>query len=60
MLLANTAFVSHFASPASIAALTSLAAVMLWRIRVEEGVLIRTPGYREFAGSRRRILPGVW
>ena len=60
MLLANIGFVSYFASPASIAALTLLAAAILWRIRVEEGVLISSPGYREFASIRRRILPGVW
>ncbi len=60
MLLANIGFVGYFASPASIAALALLAAAILWRIRVEEAVLIRSPGYREFASSRRRILPGVW
>lgn len=60
MLLANTGFVGYFASPASIAALALLAAAILWRIRVEEGVLMRSPEYREFASIRRRILPGVW
>jgi protein-S-isoprenylcysteine O-methyltransferase Ste14 len=60
MLLANAGFVGYFAGPASIAALTLLAAAILWRIRVEEGVLFRSPGYREFARIRRRILPGVW
>jgi protein-S-isoprenylcysteine O-methyltransferase Ste14 len=60
MLLANIGFVGYFASPASIAALTLLAAAILWRIRVEEGVLVRSPEYREFASIRRRILPGVW
>lgn len=60
MLLANIGFVGYFASPASIAALALLAAAILWRIRVEEGVLVRSPEYREFASIRRRILPGVW
>jgi protein-S-isoprenylcysteine O-methyltransferase Ste14 len=60
MLLANVGFVGYFTSPASITALTLLAAAILWRIRVEEGVLIRSPEYREFAAIRRRILPGVW
>jgi protein-S-isoprenylcysteine O-methyltransferase Ste14 len=60
MLLANTGFVGYFASPASIAGLTLLAAAILWRIRVEEGVLARSPEYREFASIRRRLLPGVW
>ena len=60
MLLANIGFVGYFASPASIAALALLAAAILWRIRVEEGVLVRSREYREFASIRRRILPGVW
>jgi protein-S-isoprenylcysteine O-methyltransferase Ste14 len=60
MLLANIGFVGYFASPASIAALALLTAAILWRIRVEEAVLVRSPEYREFASIRRRILPGVW
>lgn len=60
MLFANIGFVIYFASPASIAALTLLAAAILWRIRVEEGVLFKSPEYREFASIRRRIVPGVW
>ncbi len=60
MLLANTAFVGYFASQASIAALALLTAAILWRIRVEEGVLVKSSDYREFASIRRRILPGVW
>ena len=59
MLLANIGFVGYFASPASIAALALLTAAILWRIRVEEAVLVRSPEYREFASIRRRILPGV-
>ena len=60
MLLANIGFVGYFADPASIAALALLVAAILWRIRVEEDVLVESPRYREFAGTRRRILPGVW
>jgi protein-S-isoprenylcysteine O-methyltransferase Ste14 len=60
MLLANVGFVSYFANPANIAALVLLAAAILWRIRVEEGVLEKSPEYREFASTRRRFLPGVW
>jgi protein-S-isoprenylcysteine O-methyltransferase Ste14 len=60
MLLANIGFVSYFASPASVAALTLLAAAILWRIRVEEDVLNRSPEYREFASTRSRFVPGVW
>jgi protein-S-isoprenylcysteine O-methyltransferase Ste14 len=60
MLLANIGFVTYFARPASIAALAVLVAAILWRISVEEDVLVTSPGYREFASTRRRILPGVW
>jgi len=60
MLLANIGFAGYFANPASIAALTLLVAAILWRIRVEEDVLIESPRYREFASTRCRILPGVW
>jgi protein-S-isoprenylcysteine O-methyltransferase Ste14 len=60
MLLANIGFVSYFASPASIAALTLLAAAIRWRVKVEEDILIRSPDYREFASSRSRFVPGVW
>ncbi len=60
MLLANIGFTGYFASPASVAALTLLIAAILWRIRVEEEILIESPRYREFASTRRRILPGVW
>ena len=56
----NIGFVGYFASPASVAALALLTAAMFWRIRVEEAVLVRSSGYREFASIRRRILPGVW
>ncbi|KUI47044.1 hypothetical protein AU198_04075 [Mycobacterium sp. GA-1199] len=60
MLLANIGFVGYFASPASIAALTLLTLAILWRIRIEEGVLAGAPEYREFASVRSRIVPGVW
>ena len=60
MLLGNIGFVGYFASPASIAALALLITAILWRIRVEEDILVESPGYREFASTRRRILPGVW
>jgi protein-S-isoprenylcysteine O-methyltransferase Ste14 len=60
MLLANIAFVSYFVSPTSIVALAVLVAAILWRIRVEEDVLVTSPEYREFASTRRRFVPGVW
>ena len=60
MLLANVGFVGYFSSPASIAALIILVAVVLWRIRVEEKILTESPRYRAFAETRCRIVPGVW
>jgi len=60
MLLANTAFVGYFAHPANIAALSLLAAAIMWRIRIEESLLMRSAEYREFASARNRFLPGVW
>ncbi|MDO3635218.1 methyltransferase family protein [Mycolicibacterium arseniciresistens] len=60
MLLANIGFVVYFSSPASIAALTLLVAAVLWRIRVEEGILTELPQYRAFADTRCRMVPGVW
>lgn len=60
MLLANAGFVGYFASPASLAGLAVLAAAILWRIKVEEDVLFGSSAYREFACSRRRLVPGVW
>jgi protein-S-isoprenylcysteine O-methyltransferase Ste14 len=60
MLLANIGFAVYFSSPASIAALTLLVAAVLWRIRIEEGVLTESPQYRAFANTRHRIVPGVW
>jgi protein-S-isoprenylcysteine O-methyltransferase Ste14 len=60
MLLANTAFVGYFASPTSVAALGLLAAAIMWRINVEERLLMESADYREFARARSRFLPGVW
>ena len=60
MLLANIGFAVYFSSPASIAALTLLVAVVLWRIRIEEDILTESPQYRAFANTRCRFVPGVW
>lgn len=60
MLFANIGFTVFFASPASVAALTLLVAVVLWRIRIEEDILTESSQYRAFANTRCRIVPGVW
>ncbi len=44
-------------------AVTLLAMVIpafLWRISVEERLLLQMPGYAEFAQGRRRLFPYVW
>jgi protein-S-isoprenylcysteine O-methyltransferase Ste14 len=60
MILAHVGFVAFFANPASILALTLLVAAICWRITVEERVMWTVPGYREYAVSRSRIVPGAW
>jgi protein-S-isoprenylcysteine O-methyltransferase Ste14 len=32
----------------------------VWRIHVEEPVLMQIPGYAEYAGRRARLVPGLW
>jgi protein-S-isoprenylcysteine O-methyltransferase Ste14 len=60
MLLAHLGFVAFFANPVALACLAALCLAVLWRIRVEERVLWAMPGYRAYATSRARLIPGVW
>lgn len=60
MLLANAGFVAYFANPLSVLLLAVLCAVVIWRIGVEERVLLGVPGYRDYSSGRARLLPGVW
>jgi protein-S-isoprenylcysteine O-methyltransferase Ste14 len=60
MLLAHVGFVAYFINPLSVLLLVTLGAVLVWRIGVEEQVLLDVPGYRGYAGGRARLLPGVW
>nr|BFE70771.1 hypothetical protein GCM10020092_040720 [Actinoplanes digitatis] len=60
MLLANAGFVAYFANPLSVLLLAALCTVVVWRIGVEEQVLLGVPGYRAYAGGRARLMPGVW
>jgi protein-S-isoprenylcysteine O-methyltransferase Ste14 len=60
MLLAHTGLVVFFVNPAGLVCLISLFATVLWRIRVEEPVLWKMPGYPEYATGRMRLIPGVW
>jgi protein-S-isoprenylcysteine O-methyltransferase Ste14 len=32
----------------------------VWRITVEEPMLMTIPGYPEYARRRARLIPGVW
>ena len=59
MLLANIGFVGYFSSPASIAALALLIAAILWRIRVEEDILVRVTRISRFASSDADCAGGV-
>jgi protein-S-isoprenylcysteine O-methyltransferase Ste14 len=60
MLLANAGFVAFFVNPLSVLLLAALCAVVIWRIGVEERVLLGVPGYRDYSRGRSRLLPGVW
>ncbi|GLZ29813.1 protein-S-isoprenylcysteine methyltransferase [Lentzea sp. NBRC 105346] len=60
MLLAHLGFVALFANPVSVVLVVALAAVLVWRIRVEEHVLLAVPGYPAYAEGRARLIPGVW
>ncbi|MEU4221430.1 isoprenylcysteine carboxylmethyltransferase family protein [Actinoplanes sp. NPDC026623] len=60
MLLANAGFVAYFVNPLSVLLLVVLCAVVIWRIGVEERVLLGVPGYRDYSSGRARLLPGVW
>ncbi|GLW33621.1 methyltransferase family protein [Actinoplanes regularis] len=60
MLLAHVGFVAYFLNPLSALLLVTLGAVLVWRIGVEERVLLDIPGYRGYASGRARLLPGVW
>ncbi|GIE89695.1 methyltransferase family protein [Actinoplanes regularis] len=60
MLLANAGFVAFFVNPLSAVLLVALCAVVIWRIGVEERVLLDVPGYGTYSRGRARLLPGVW
>jgi protein-S-isoprenylcysteine O-methyltransferase Ste14 len=61
MALAHIGFVSFFFNPFSVAVLVALLfPALVARIFVEERLLFTIAGYREYARSRRRIIPLVW
>jgi protein-S-isoprenylcysteine O-methyltransferase Ste14 len=61
MLLAHAGVVAFFFSmPALAVYLLWLVPAIVLRILVEERTLSGIRGYREFASSRKRIIPGIW
>jgi protein-S-isoprenylcysteine O-methyltransferase Ste14 len=60
MLLANAGFVAFFVNPLSVLLLVLLCGVVVWRIAVEERVLMSVPGYLAYSSGRARLVPGVW
>ncbi|MER5866260.1 isoprenylcysteine carboxylmethyltransferase family protein [Kitasatospora sp. NPDC002040] len=60
MLLANAGFVAFFLNPLSVLLFAALCACVVRRILVEERVLWAVPGYPDYAGGHRRLVPGVW
>jgi len=62
MVLGNLGFVVAFASPIGMAALFGLLLpAVAYRILVEESLLLSTvQAYREFAKTRKRLLPFIW
>jgi protein-S-isoprenylcysteine O-methyltransferase Ste14 len=60
MLLAHIGLVMFFLSWWSVTLLVMLAAVLAWRIRVEERALLVLPAYRDYAAEHSRLVPGVW
>lgn len=60
MLLGHVGLVLFFLNWGSVLLLVALAAVINWRIRVEERALLVIPAYRQYATGRPRLVPGVW
>lgn len=61
VIAAHLGFALVFASVYSVAAVLLLVVpAFVWRIRVEEPVLMSIPGYAEYASRHARLVPGVW
>jgi protein-S-isoprenylcysteine O-methyltransferase Ste14 len=61
MIAAQAGFVAFFPSVLSVSALGLVfLPVLAWRVLVEERALYRLPGYRDYASSRKRLVPAVW
>ena len=61
MIVANAGVVLFLPNVADVTIfLVVLLPAIVLRIRVEERLLFEVPGYREYAHSRMRLVPGVW
>ena len=61
VIAAHLGFAVVFLNVASLAAvLLMVVPAFVWRIRVEEPVLMRIPGYPEYARRHARLIPGLW
>jgi protein-S-isoprenylcysteine O-methyltransferase Ste14 len=61
VIAAHVGFALVFGSVYSVAAVLLLVVpAFVWRIRVEEPVLMSIPGYAEYASSHARLVPGIW
>ena len=61
VIAAHLGFAVVFGSVYGVAAVLLLVVpAFVWRIRVEEPVLMSIPGYAEYASRNARLVPGVW
>ncbi|GLW68388.1 hypothetical protein Kpho02_06870 [Kitasatospora phosalacinea] len=60
MLTAHVGLVLFFLNWPAVLALAALAAVLAWRIRVEERALLAITAYRDYASGHSRLVPGLW
>ncbi|WP_431682747.1 methyltransferase family protein [Kitasatospora sp. KL5] len=60
MLTAHVGLVLFFLNWIAVLLLAALAAVLAWRIRVEERALLTIPAYRDYAVGHARLVPGLW
>jgi protein-S-isoprenylcysteine O-methyltransferase Ste14 len=61
VIVAHLGFALVFLNPWSVMAVAILIVpAFVWRIHVEEPMLMQIPGYADYARSHARLLPGLW
>jgi len=60
MLLGHAGLIVFFFNWPALVLLAGLAAVLSWRIRVEERTLLVLPAYSAYAAQHSRLVPGLW